>query len=98
MLEFLKSDKFILPIVYIVIGVIIHSVISFVIKKISRNKYVDKKKKTIISLVKNILRYFVYKNKKHQYIWSNSVFCKHYNIKDKNEFIGKKEAKFLSKS
>ena len=60
MIDFFKSDKFILPIVYIVIGVIIHSVISFVIKKISRNKYVDKKKKTIISLVKNILRYLVY--------------------------------------
>ena len=60
MTDFFKSDKFILPIVYIIIGIIIHSIISFVIKKISRNKYVDKKKKTIISLVKNILRYLVY--------------------------------------
>ena len=35
MIDFFKSDKFILPIVYIVIGGIIHSVISFVIKNIS---------------------------------------------------------------
>ena len=60
MIEFLKSDKFILPIVYIVIGVILHTVIKFIMNKISKNKYVDKKKKTIISLIKNILKYLVY--------------------------------------
>lgn len=60
MIEFFKSDKFILPIVYIVIGVILHSVVKFIINKISKNKYVDKKKKTIISLIKNILKYLIY--------------------------------------
>lgn len=60
MIEFFKSDKFILPIVYIVIGVILHTVIKFIMNKISKNKYVDKKKKTIISLIKNILKYLVY--------------------------------------
>ena len=60
MLDFFKSEKFILPIVYIVIGVILYSVIKFIINKISKNKYVDKKKKTIISLIKNILKYLVY--------------------------------------
>jgi len=60
MIDFLKSEKFILPIVYIILGVIIHSVIKFVINKISKNKYVDKKKKTIIALIKNILKCLVY--------------------------------------
>ncbi len=60
MIEFFKSEKFILPIVYVVIGMILLRIIRFVIDKISKNKYVDKKKKTIISLVKNILKYLVY--------------------------------------
>ena len=60
MIDFLKSDKFILPIVYIVIGIILLRVVSYVINKISKNKYVDKKKKTIISLIKNIFRYSIY--------------------------------------
>lgn len=60
MLDFLKSEKFILPIVYLILGIIAHGVIKFVIKKISNNKYVDKKKKTILSLIKNILKYVIY--------------------------------------
>lgn len=60
MIEFLKSEKFILPIVYLILGFIVHGIIRFVIKKISNNKYVDKKKKTILSLIKNILKYLVY--------------------------------------
>jgi len=60
MIDFLKSDKFILPIVYIVIGMVLLRVVNFIIKKISKNKYVDKKKKTIISLIKNILKWLIY--------------------------------------
>lgn len=60
MLEFIKSEKFILPIVYLILGFIAHGVIKFIIKKISNNKYVDKKKKTILSLIKNILKYVIY--------------------------------------
>ena len=60
MIEFFKSEKFILPIVYIIIGCILQSVIKLIINKISKNKYVDKKKKTIISLIKNILKWLVY--------------------------------------
>ena len=60
MLDFIKSEKFILPIVYIVIGIVLLRVVNFIIKKISKNKYVDKKKKTIISLIKNILKWLVY--------------------------------------
>jgi len=60
MFDFIKSEKFILPIVYLILGFIAHGVIKFIIKKISNNKYVDKKKKTILSLIKNILKYVVY--------------------------------------
>ena len=60
MLDFIMSEKFILPIVYIVIGIVLLRVVNFIIKKISKNKYVDKKKKTIISLIKNILKWLVY--------------------------------------
>ena len=60
MIEFFKSEKFILPIVYIIIGCILQSIIKIIINKISKNKYVDKKKKTIISLIKNILKWLVY--------------------------------------
>ena len=60
MLDILKSEKFILPIVYIVIGCVLQSVIRIIINKIIKNKYVDKKKKTIISLIKNILKWLIY--------------------------------------
>lgn len=60
MIDFFKSEKFILPIVYIIIGCILQNVIKIVINKISKNKYVDKKKKTIVSLIKNILKWLVY--------------------------------------
>lgn len=59
MLKFIKSEKFILPIVYIVIGVIIYNIIKALVMKISKTKYVDKKKKTIIALVKNIIKYVI---------------------------------------
>lgn len=60
MIDFFKSEKFILPIVYIVIGLVLLRVVRFIVNKISKNKYVDKKRKTIISLIKNILKYLIY--------------------------------------
>ena len=60
MIDFLKSEKFILPIVYIVIGLVLLRVVRFIVNKISKNKYVDKKRKTIISLIKNIIKYLIY--------------------------------------
>lgn len=59
-MDFFKSDKFILPIVYIVIGMILLRVVKFVVNKISKNRYIDKQKKTIVSLIKNILKYLIY--------------------------------------
>ena len=59
MINFIKSEKFILPIVYILIGVIAYNIIKALVMKLSKTKYVDKKKKTIISLVKNIIKYLI---------------------------------------
>lgn len=60
MIDFIKSEKFYLPIVYIILGTIIYNLIKFMIGKISKNKYIDKKKKTIISLIKNVFKYLIY--------------------------------------
>ena len=38
----------------------------------------------------------VYKDKTLCYRMANSAFCRYYGIKDKKDFIGKKDAKFLS--
>ena len=60
---FFASDKFCLPILYILIGIILYNIIAFVIIKISKiqvkGKKVDKKKQTIISLIKNIIKYLI---------------------------------------
>lgn len=59
MIDFVSSKKFILPVVYIIIGIIIYNLIKLIMKKISNTKYADKKKKTIISLLKNIIKYLI---------------------------------------
>ncbi len=59
MIKFLLSNKFILPVVYIIIGVIIYNVIKIIIKKISKSRFADKKKVTIISLIRNIIKYLI---------------------------------------
>lgn len=59
MIDFITSKKFILPVVYIIIGVIVYNVIKFLMKKISKTKYADKKKRTIIELLKNIIKYLI---------------------------------------
>ena len=59
MLDFIKSDKFYEPIIYIVIGILVYTLIKVVIKKIGKNKYIDKKKMTIISLIRNVIKCLV---------------------------------------
>ena len=59
MIKFLLSNKFILPVIYIIIGVIIYNVIKIIIKKISKSRFADKKKVTIISLIRNIIKYII---------------------------------------
>ena len=58
-MKFILSKKFILPVVYIIIGVIVYNIIKFLMKKISKTKYADRKKKTIIELLRNIVKYLI---------------------------------------
>ena len=58
-MKILLSKKVILPIVYIILGVIIYTIIKIIISRVSKTKYVDKKKVTIISLAKNIIKYII---------------------------------------
>lgn len=60
MIDFIKSEKVYLPIIYIALGLIIYNIIKIIINKISKNKHIDKKKKTIVSLIKNIIKYLIY--------------------------------------
>ena len=60
---FFISDKFYLPILYILIGIVLYHIITYVITKISKveikGKKADKKKLTMMSLVKNIIKYAI---------------------------------------
>lgn len=62
MLDFIKSDRFYLPIIYIIMGMFIYSIITKMISGISKfdirkSKGFDKRKNTIIVLIKNIIKY-----------------------------------------
>lgn len=64
MLDFIKSDKFYLPIIYIVMGSIMYSIITKMISSISKidikkSKGLDKRKNTIIVLIKSIIKYVI---------------------------------------
>lgn len=64
MLDFIKSEKFYLPIIYIVVGIFIFLIISKMIDGINKidikqSKGMDKRKTTIVTLIKNIIKYVV---------------------------------------
>lgn len=65
MLEFLQSEKFYLPIIYIVLGILIYVIVSKTITKVNNinikygGKGVDKRKNTVIALIKNIIKYVI---------------------------------------
>ena len=64
MLDFICSKQFYLPIVYIVVGIVLYGVIASSINRVSkfkikRNAKTDKKRITIISIVKNLIKYFI---------------------------------------
>ena len=63
-LEFIKSEKFYLPIIYIVVGIIINYLLAKAVDSVSKlnighSKGMDKRKNTVIVLVKNIIKYGV---------------------------------------
>lgn len=64
MIKFLSSKLFYMPLLYIIGGVILYLLIAKTIKQISKfdlkqGKIVDKRKRTIISLIKNIIKYII---------------------------------------
>lgn len=65
MLDFFKSEKFYLPIVYVVVGIIVYVIVSKAIDKVNciNIKYggigTDKRKNTVIALIKNIIKYLI---------------------------------------
>lgn len=63
MIKFITNKLFYLPIIYIIIGILIYILISKAIKKINKyninNKGLDKRKTTIINLIRSIIQYII---------------------------------------
>ena len=63
MIKFITNKLFYLPFVYIIIGILVYILISKAIKKISKyninNKGLDKRKTTIINLIRSIIQYII---------------------------------------
>ena len=64
MFKFLESEKFYLPIIFIAVGVLVYLVISKMITSISKidikhSKGLDKRKNTVVVLIKNIIKYTI---------------------------------------
>lgn len=69
MIKFITSDKFYLPVIYIIIGIIAYYVISCTIKKVNKinfnveNKIISegniKRKKTVVGLINNLIKYII---------------------------------------
>ena len=62
--DFIKSEKFYLPIIYIIIGLVGYSLINRMIGGISKfdikkGRGIDKRKNTVIVLVKSIIKYVI---------------------------------------
>ena len=67
MSKFIQSEKFFMPIIYIGVGVLIYMIISKVITDLSRinikhvgkGSGIDKRKVTVVNLIKNIIKYVI---------------------------------------
>lgn len=64
MLKFIQSEKFYLPIIYIVVGFFLYAVIAKTITSISKidikhSKGIDKRKNTVVALIKNVIKYII---------------------------------------
>ena len=64
MFEFIQSEKFYLPILYIVIGMLVYYVITKMIDSINRidikqSQVIAKRKNTVIVLIKSIIKYII---------------------------------------
>ena len=64
MFRFIESEKFYMPIIYVIAGLVVYAVIAKIITNISRinikhNKGIDKRKNTVVVLIKNIIKYVI---------------------------------------
>lgn len=67
MIKFIQSEKFYMPIIYIVSAIILYIIIAKTITRIGKinpkhvniSKEIDKRKATIISLINNIIKYII---------------------------------------
>lgn len=64
MFKFLESEKFYMPIIYIVVGILVYIVIAKMIGNVSRinikhSNGIDKRKNTVVALIKNIIKYVI---------------------------------------
>ena len=64
MLDFIKSEKFYMPIIYICLGILFYSLIVKLINSIGKfdlqkGTFVDKRKNTIVTLVKSVIKYLI---------------------------------------
>lgn len=64
MFEFIQSEKFYLPILYIVVGMLVYYVITKMIDSINRidikqSQVIAKRKNTVIVLIKSIIKYII---------------------------------------
>lgn len=64
MFDFIQSEKFYLPIIFIAVGMLIYIVVAKMITSISKidikhSKGIDKRKNTIIVLIKNVIKYVI---------------------------------------
>ena len=65
MLKLIQNSKFYMPIIYIIGGIILYTIIAKTITRLSKinikkvSKDIDKRKATVISLINNIIKYIV---------------------------------------
>ena len=58
-MKILTSPRFYQPAIYILLGIIIYAIIKTITLKIFKTKKIDNKKKTIISLTTNVIKYLI---------------------------------------
>ena len=62
-LDFIFQEKVIFPVIIIAIALILVKILKFIVKKIfskTEKNYIGKKRTTIMELVGNVLKFFVY--------------------------------------
>lgn len=62
--NFIQSEKFYLPVIYIAVGMLVYVIIAKMITNISKinikhSKGIDKRKTTVVVLIKNIIKYVI---------------------------------------